>query len=79
MKFLTILFSKSPMRIITTSFSKRYFLSPHKIVNNVASFSDNSCFKLFGIPIKCFTTIPTSQVKLYFGKEGFVLQSPVIY
>ena len=48
-------------------------LSPHKISNKVASFTDNLFLKLFGIALNYFITIPISQVKLYFGKLGFTL------
>lgn len=48
-------------------------LSPHKIANKVASFTDNLFSKLFGIALKYFITKPISQVKLYFGKLGFIL------
>ena len=51
-------------------------LCPHKTTNKVASLTDNLSLKLFGIPLKCFITIPTSQIILYSGK---LLCSPFIY
>ena len=43
-------------------------LCPHKITSKVASLAYNFSLKLFVIPLKCLITIPTSHIKLYFGK-----------
>lgn len=50
-------------------------LYPHKITNKIASLANNLSLTLFGIPLKYFITIPTSQIKLYFDK---LLCSPFI-
>ena len=50
-------------------------LCPHKITNKVASLADNFSLKLFVISLRYLITIPTSHIKLYFGK---LLCSPFI-